>query len=171
MKAFGLLPGFTWGTKMGEGGVNGQMLPGIWRTQQPPTGTFCQTTPAPVWAVKGLHIPGVTEGGGPLSLAFAVAFGFGFGFAFAFTFALAFGLAFAFTFAFALTFALGLVFAFAFFFAFPFAMLAPLEFCRVGPSRRLMTGIYGCDDFINCWKPGALARLSNSCWLRILSVV
>jgi hypothetical protein len=101
----------------------------------------------------GSHIPGLTEGGGvgPSCLPFAMAFGFAFALAFGFAFAFAFTLAFGFAFAFTFAFAFGLVFTLAFFFAFDFAMLAPLEFCRVGAlPARPMTGIYGCDDFINC---------------------
>src|ERR1700679_1045291 len=88
-------------------------------------GTFCQITPAPVWAVKGLHIPGVAEGGGPSSLPFAWAFSFGL--AFAFGLALAFG----FGFSFALAFGLALAFAFGFAFDLTFflAILALLTFC------------------------------------------
>jgi hypothetical protein len=95
--------------------VNGHGLPWYTSIVQPPLGTFCQITAAPVWAVKGLHIPGVTPGGGPPALAFALAFGF--------DLALAFGLAFGFGFALALGLALAFGFAFTFDLPFFFAIL------------------------------------------------
>jgi hypothetical protein len=102
-------------------------------TVQPVVGTFCQTTPVPVAAVMGSHIPGLTTGGGgPLCFAFALGLGFALGFVFAFacTLGLVFTLALDFGFAFVFVFAFAFAFTFAFFLAMPVLLSGFVENAR-----------------------------------------